>query len=428
MNVELLDTRSPDAAKANALRTHPDPSFPHREAGVDWSPAGRAGTARPERQHHLDALRSILMVLGVFLHASYIYAGDAPWLVKDADTSRVLSWVNAFIHFFRIPCFFILSGFFAQMLLEKQGQGGFLKSRLSRLGLPLLSTAVLFNSVQSYLLHSAGSGSHDMGAHGMAGYFGSMAYGAFWTGGEWIGHLWFLVNVFLYSAVAVGLLALRKKWGPVIGKGFAHARLRHPASSRFLFERGGFMLLLPLGHFALFALAAFMPFLYRIWGGITGYSLLHFLGYYLAGLALFVSARLREEFHRVRPWQILSVPAAYALGQYLDSRTGARWAGAAVFYLNSYLVWSTCAMVFAAFRFLLNRRYRVFAYLSEASYSIYLFHHVCVVALGLYMTGKDWDVHLEFGLIVSVSLAFSLAVHHYLVLRVRALRLLFMGK
>jgi glucan biosynthesis protein C len=399
--------------------------------GAAPSPAGKADSAaapedsRQERQHHLDALRSILMMLGVFLHASYLYAPHTAWLVKDGESSRVLLWVNESIHFFRIPCFFILSGFFAQMLLEKQGRAIFLRSRMRRLALPLASTAILLNTVQARLLHSARG---DDG--GMAATPGPQECARYLGSGEWVGHLWFLVYVIGYSAATLVLWAAWKAPWTRTARAWtrAHARSFRPGLAETLVSRGLFMLLLPLAHLAVLAAVALLPFLYANWGGLSGYAFLQFLPYYAFGLVIFRNRRLRDEFQRVRPWQALSIPAALALTIHLHRWSGADWARAVIHGIDAYLVWSTCALLFAAFRALLNRKHPAFAYLSEASYSIYLFHHVCVVALGLYLAGKDWGVFLEFGLVAGASLAISLAAHHFLILRVRILRLLFQGK
>ena len=377
-----------------------------------------------EREYHLDALRSILMGMGVFLHASYLYAAQEPWLVKDNDSSRFLLWINQGIHFFRIPCFFILSGFFAQMLLNKQGKGRFLRTRMRRLALPLASTAVLLNSLQSYFLHST-----ETHTRGLAAFFGSSDYAVYWKTGEWVGHLWFLVYVIAYSAATAGLWGAWKRLKPEPAWTSARTRLRARASPfRWIVRSGFFMLLLPAVPLLILVGASFTPVLYRAWGGLSGIMFLQYLPYFLFGLVIFLNPRLRDEFHRVRLWQLLSLPAAFILKQGLDAQFESKAAEALSFYLGSYLVWSSCALLFAGFRFLLNRKHRIFAYLSEASYSIYLFHHLCVVALGIFMSRKEWPVPLEYGIIVAASLAASVLAHHFLILRFRVLRLLFMGK
>lgn len=370
-----------------------------------------------ERQHHLDALRSILMILGVFLHGSYLYAAGEPWIVKDGDGSRVLLWLNQFIHFFRIPCFFILSGFFTQMLIERQGKSAFVRMRMKRLALPLASTALLFNTLQAYCLHGFRTGSWSFPA-----FVASGAFADYWIHGEWIGHLWFLVYVLVFSVAAAGFWAVWKRAGS--------ERIRDLGAGmiRPIVGRGFLMLLLPTAFVACSTVTEFLPALYGNWGGLSLYGLLVYSPYFAFGLVVFLSPRIREEFHRIRPWQAIAIPAALAVNVFLASRYHADWARVVTRYLQAYLIWSCCTVLFALFRRLLHSRSKVFSYLAEASYSIYLFHHICVVALGVWLAGKDWDVLAKFSVVVGLSLAISLAIHHFLVLRFQLLRLLFMGK
>ncbi len=90
-----------------------------------------------ERRHDLDALRAIAMLLGIVLHAALSFS-PIPWTVKDSQTSEVYSVLFAALHGFRMPLFFMLSGFFTAMLWRKRGLGGLIKQRLKRIALPLL--------------------------------------------------------------------------------------------------------------------------------------------------------------------------------------------------------------------------------------------------------------------------------------------------
>ena len=89
------------------------------------------------RRHDLDALRAIAMLLGIVLHAALSFA-TIPWTVKDARQSGLFDVLFAGIHGFRMPLFFMLSGFFTAMLWRKRGLGGLIKQRLKRIALPLL--------------------------------------------------------------------------------------------------------------------------------------------------------------------------------------------------------------------------------------------------------------------------------------------------
>ncbi|TQV76560.1 acyltransferase family protein [Aliikangiella marina] len=92
------------------------------------------------RYHYMDNLRAIAMVAGVFFHAALAYSPlmQNLWLSADPQNSMSLDAVAWFSHLFRMPLFFLISGFFAMMLIDKRGIGGFLKNRFLRIGLPFI--------------------------------------------------------------------------------------------------------------------------------------------------------------------------------------------------------------------------------------------------------------------------------------------------
>ena len=77
------------------------------------------------------------MLLGVALHAALSFIG-IPWAVQDSQTSPLLGGLVAAVHGFRMPLFFLLSGFFTAMLWRKRGLGGLLRQRGSRILIPLI--------------------------------------------------------------------------------------------------------------------------------------------------------------------------------------------------------------------------------------------------------------------------------------------------
>ncbi len=90
-----------------------------------------------DRRHDLDALRAGAMLLGIVLHAALSFS-TIPWTVKDSHQSEIYDVIFSAIHGFRMPLFFMLSGFFTAMLWRKRGLGGLIKQRLKRIALPLL--------------------------------------------------------------------------------------------------------------------------------------------------------------------------------------------------------------------------------------------------------------------------------------------------
>ncbi|MEM9644454.1 MAG: acyltransferase family protein [Planctomycetota bacterium] len=107
-------------------------------------PSG-AGAARPipltvskpsVRRHDLDALRAIAMLLGIVLHAALSFT-SVPWPVHDTQPGEIYHVLFACVHGFRMPLFFLLSGFFTAMLWRKRGLVSLVKHRCKRILLPL---------------------------------------------------------------------------------------------------------------------------------------------------------------------------------------------------------------------------------------------------------------------------------------------------
>jgi len=95
------------------------------------------------RRHDLDALRAVAMLLGILLHASLAYIG-VPWPVQDGSRAPLLGLLFLAIHGFRMPLFFLVSGFFTAMLWRRRGTRGLLAQRFQRVFVPLvLASATL---------------------------------------------------------------------------------------------------------------------------------------------------------------------------------------------------------------------------------------------------------------------------------------------
>ena len=91
---------------------------------------------RIPRYHSLDRLRASMMFLGLVFHASITYLTDlpedVPWPYQDERTNPFFDWLIDFIHVFRMPVFFMFSGFFAVYLIRTRGTKKFLRHRWSR--------------------------------------------------------------------------------------------------------------------------------------------------------------------------------------------------------------------------------------------------------------------------------------------------------
>ena len=108
---------------------------PH--ASAEHAPMPPLGKTKSRRRHDFDALRAFAMLLGIALHAGLAFA-PIPWLAMNDATSPAIGLFIEVLHVFRLPIFFLMSGFFSAMLLSRRGIAGFLTQRSKRIALPLL--------------------------------------------------------------------------------------------------------------------------------------------------------------------------------------------------------------------------------------------------------------------------------------------------
>ena len=89
------------------------------------------------RRYDLDLLRAFAMMLGIGLHTAV-----ATLALPGVSAEGPLAWFAAGVHGFRMPLFFLLSGFFTALLWQRRGARGLLRDRSRRVALPLLVSVV----------------------------------------------------------------------------------------------------------------------------------------------------------------------------------------------------------------------------------------------------------------------------------------------
>ena len=161
------------------------------------------------------------MALGIVLHAALPFI---PWRDWDGIEPFALNTLVALVHGFRMPLFFLLSGFFTAMLMHRRGLRALVGHRVRRVGLPLL--------VSVFTILPAVWASYDAGwaimGESAPGGLATDSSGA--EDGFRFAHLWFLW-VLLWQMT--GFVALVLLWRLCLGR--AAARLipqRHVVPTR----------------------------------------------------------------------------------------------------------------------------------------------------------------------------------------------------
>lgn len=329
-----------------------------------------------ERIAYLDNLRALAMLLGVFLHAAFAYARPAQtiWLATDSQSSIAVDVAIWFIHLFRMGLFFLLSGYFAKLVIERKGTKQFIWNRCLRILFPfilffpflLAATTVVFVFSLSYL-------DQPRGLMGLIAESAKNNPGSQEQQSPGLMHLWFLYYLMAFSAI--GALAYQVKRFDV------GVLFRHP---RWLILSP--VILIPAALASGTPMPAPESFVPDIWP-FAFYGVYFFAGWQLRGREHLLGLARPYVWYFVGISAVLFVPY-YLLMPYLDlntlvsqNATQSVWVRCVEASLTAYLsVLLTIASLLLGQRYL-SRKSSFLNFLSDASYWIYLVHLPIVLFL-----------------------------------------------
>ncbi len=345
----------------------------------------------------MDSLRAVMMVLGVVLHAGQVFDPAAIWLMTNPEASDFYTHLTAFIHRFRMPVFFMVSGFFTLFVLLPKGPKYFALSKLERIGVPILTVALSLNMLQSVFLDHWNGRPFSIRDFLLAG---------------WVGHLWFLINLLIYFMLIFLISPVFIKYHSSIKKALDTASGHIPALI--------ILLLLPLTKIAILASNKVGFPLYWSFGEIISIlDLVDYFIYFLFGIAMYLSPVLADKIHSMN-LVVLAFLIAILYGV-LGSSLLAGQDGLPFVILTWYVdvlqVWTMSLFVYLCFYKFFSGPSTFLRLISESSYTVYLVHHSLIIFLGAALVHVSLNVHIKFLLLFLVVYAISYVFHRYVVAR-----------
>lgn len=309
--------------------------------------------------------------------------------------------------------FFLLAGFFARMLLERRGVGGFILDRAKRIALPLVSFwPLVFGVIVAVLIWTAvraNGGADSPPPPPMTAQTFPLT------------HLWFLYVLLIFYAVALvlrGLVSLIDRGGAM------RTRFVDPVVKWIAGPYAPLLLAAPVC-----AALYFQPN-WMMWFGVptpdTGLvpNNAALVAYGLAfGFGWLVNRQidiLRGWSIRWRPNPIIGVASAatclsmVGAGPLLTPvEPGTEKLIYAAFYALAVWGW-TLGLIGVAMRYLSSQS-PVRRYLADASYWIYIVHLPLVLALQAALAPYAWPWFVKYPLILAVAFAIMLASYQVMV-------------
>lgn len=371
--------------------------------------------ALPPRRHDLDWLRVLAITILVFFHSAMPFVAEWGWHLKNTETSSLLLEMNEFLHTWRMPLLFLISGIGTAYALGKRSPGRYLRERARRLLLPLAFGMLVVVPPQVYLERLAGG--QEFSSY-LDFYRSAFSGGVYPAGNLSWHHLWFVAYLFLYSVTLLPLfLACR-----------GERRQRIAAALDRLVNRTGLWIFgLPL--------ALPLAFLLPLYNGQQDIvhdwaMLLHYMTYFLYGYLLSDAGAIWDHIEAQRAaslrWGVLGLLAInYLRWNDLDPamKIGVPYTLYAT--LAAVTAWQWVVTILGFGRRYLNHSNAVLCYTNEGIYPVYILHQTVIVILSFYVLQLREGLFGKFVFISLCSLGLTWAIYEVLVRPFAITRLLF---
>ncbi|HSG90077.1 MAG TPA: acyltransferase family protein [Pseudomonadales bacterium] len=368
------------------------------------------------RYYGLDALRGVMMMLGIVLHGSQFYIADPPIPVPtDPHTSPLFTVIVLFIHSFRMPLFFVLAGFFTSLLVEKYGIRGSYVNRLKRIAAPLAVGMVTIVPLTGWLaisfFVSVSTGEHVLVTRlaqiEALDLSGLAEYGI--RPDPSPVHLWFLYYL-LWFYLTIPICRAVVAWSVRAG---LEARLAAAVRSPWLMPFLGLWTAATLWPFK--SAVVFEGFIY-----FTPHlpSLVYYGSFFVLGYAFHHYREILETFRmnlgRFALLAAVLFPAAlWFSGQDLAARGGDPLLHAGATVLHGLATWALIYTFAGMFLRWFDYDSPWILYISQSSYWVYLVHMPAVSLVAWALLPMDLSAYVKFPIVAACATVMCFTSYHY---------------
>ena len=381
-----------------------------------------ANNAPSLRRYDLDWLRVMAVLMVLFYHTGMIYVSWG-FHIKSAEHSQPMEEVMRWLHRWRMPLLFFISGAGTFFALKKRSFGTYAGERFRRLFVPLVFGMFVIVPPQIYiewLFRHRFSGSY---AEFYPEVFKFQAYQDGGKGGAFSWHhLWFILYLFCYSLLSIPVF----RW------------LKSDAGQRFT-DRIGRLIARPGGALWLVGLlllndvvlGGFFPdethALVNDWAYFMKNLILFWLGYVLISRRDFWQTITDQRRYFLIATVICTV-ILYGARAFIDEDTidNSQLLTTLYSFNGLGLTWfSVLATVAYGYRYL-NVNRPILPRLNEAIYPFYIIHQTVILMIGYYvLTRTTLGVYDGFLVVSLSSLAACVAIYLLLIRPFKLTRVLF---
>jgi peptidoglycan/LPS O-acetylase OafA/YrhL len=364
-----------------------------------------------QRRYDLDWLR-VFGILTVFVYHSGRFFNLEGWHVKNPNTYFAMEILEIILANWMMPLIFAISGASLFYAIGKGNAGKFIKDKILRLVVPLVTMGMLaFGVLQMYLERLSHSQFNGSLFAFIPQYFqpGNFA--------DWGVHLWYLRMLFTFCLVFLPLFLWLKRGS---GQGVLAKLGAALASSGAVY-----LLALPT------ILCLILTDRESYWGslGWGGGSILTHAAFFLAGFLIVSHEGLQKNIQRFR-WLSLTLAVVLSVTMFgLYMAFGEPTFGTLLYalFFTVWGLWSWCSVLailgFGMKR--LNFNNHTLPYANEAVLPFYILHQPMLLSVGYFVV--QWAIPdlAKWSIIFVSSFLIIMALYEFAVRRVNFLRFLF---
>lgn len=366
-----------------------------------------------QRRYELDWIRVLAFSLLILFHTGMMFNTWA-WHVKNNQTVRWLEPIMGFLHQWRIPLLFFVSGSATWHMLGKYPVRRFVVERTKRLLLPLLFGMIAVVPPQVYFERLFQGQTFSFAAF----YPTIFRWVPYPEGNLSWHHLWYLPYILTFSLIALPLLVFFKR-----GRG----RLWLGIFNDFVSKGNRFyFLFLPVAVSEM-ALRPFWPHdannLFGDWAQFASMLLIFLLGFGLVeGTSLWDTLAGKR-------WRSLALACAgFAIvfvGWTLDVKDPPFWMTSVYFFFRSLNMWLWIVTGLGWARRYLRFSNKALAWAKDAVYPFYILHQTITVIVGFYLAPLELDVGLKFLILAVATFGGCWLLYEGFIKRINLLRVCF---
>ncbi|WP_460968894.1 acyltransferase family protein [Spirosoma migulaei] len=362
-------------------------------------------TVQHQREHYIDWIRVIAFMILIFFHCSMPFV-QFGWEIKNTEHSIFLDRIIIWLHQWRLPLLFFISGVGVSFSLHKRSVLSFFGERIVRLFIPLVFSMLFVIPLQVYFerLQEKKISESYWDFYPSVWNFIPYPEGTLtWS------HLWFVIYLFVFTILLLPVFSLLKLralhgWKQRINPFFTHPSANLLLAVPFI-----------LYYFLWYIRWPVQGSLLDDWFLFNSSITFYFIGYFLADLPSF--------------WKTCETYRSFFLGITLSCLVVLFWKyywsvelpkqqDASLYsygFFDGLHIWSIILTIIGFARRYLNFSNPSLVYLTSAVYPFYILHQTIIVATGYYIVQWESPIWIKLTSLIVVCFTLILLLYHFLI-------------